>query len=195
MKNYQKKTVLFIDGANVYAACRALGVEIDYRALLLYYEKACDLRRAFFYSAILETEEYSPLRPLTDWLSYNGYTVVSKPAREYHDESGRRRVAGNMDVEIAVDMVEMAPSVDNMVLFSGDSDFRFAVEVVQRRGVRVTVVSTIKTNPAMIGDELRRQADQFVDLADIVHHFTRTDTRARSAWQSQDERVRFFEPN
>lgn len=195
MESHRKKTGLFIDGANVYAACRALGVEIDYKALLRYYEDTCDLRRAFYYAAILETEEYSPLKPLTDWLSYNGYTVVSKPAREFYNEAGNRRIVGNMDVELAVDMIDIAPRLDNVVLFSGDADFRRLVEAVQRQGVYVTVVSSIKTTPAVIGDELRRQADRFVDLADIVHHFNRADTKSPPPREAEDERAQSFVSN
>lgn len=194
MGTYHKKTALVIDGPDVYATCRALGVDIDYKALRQHYEETCDLRMAFYYAALHDIEKYPPLRPLTDWLSYNGYTVVTKPAREYQDETGKRRVKGDMDVEIAVDMVELAPFVDNVVLFSGDADFRRLVEALQRQGVRVTVVCTITTIPPMVSDELRRQADRFVDLADIVKHFARAETRLRPARQIQGERIRSFAP-
>jgi uncharacterized LabA/DUF88 family protein len=168
----QDKTALFIDGANLYAASRAMGFDVDYRRLLEFFGRV-NLIRAYYYSALLETEEYSPLKPLTDWLAYNGYTLVTKPAKEFTDATGRRRVKGNMDIELAIDMLELADHLDHVVLFSGDSDFRRLVEAVQRRGVRVTVVSTVKSAPPMIADELRRQADQFVDLADIAGEFTR----------------------
>ncbi|HQT74379.1 MAG: NYN domain-containing protein [Acidiphilium sp. 37-67-22] len=178
----QEKTALFIDGANLYAASRALGFDVDYRRLLEYFDKS-HLIRAHYYSALLETEEYSPLKPLTDWLAYNGYTLVTKPAKEFTDGAGRRRVKGNMDIELAIDMLEIAPHIDHAVLFSGDSDFRRLVEAVQRRGVRVSVISTIKTSPPMIADELRRQADQFVDLADIAPEFTRRQTEPKQRTQ------------
>ena len=168
----QDKTALFIDGANLYAASRAMGFDVDYRRLLEFFGRV-NLIRAYYYSALLETEEYSPLKPLTDWLAYNGYTLVTKPAKEFTDATGRRRVKGNMDIELAIDMLELADHLDHVILFSGDSDFRRLVEAVQRRGVRVTVVSTVKSSPPMIADELRRQADQFVDLADIAGEFTR----------------------
>ena len=135
--------------------------------------------RAYYYSAVLETDEYSPLKPLTDWLAYNGYTLVTKPAKEFTDSAGRRRVKGNMDIEVAVDMLELAPRIDHAVLFSGDSDFRRLVEAVQRKGVRVSVVSSIRTSPPMVADELRRQADQFLELADIAPEFTRRQTEPR----------------
>ncbi len=167
------RTALFIDGANLFSSSRHLGFEIDYRNLLSYFRTQTNVVRAYYYSALLDTDEYSPLRPLTDWLAYNGYTLVTKTAREFTDAAGRRRVKGNMDVELAVDMLEMAPRLDHAVLFSGDSDFRRLIEAVQRQGVRVSVVSSVKTQPPMAADELRRQADQFLELADIAPEFTR----------------------
>lgn len=184
-----ERTALFIDGANLYAATRSLGFDIDYRRLLEFFGSRTTLVRAYYYSALLETEEYSPLKPLTDWLAYNGYTLVTKPAKEFTDAQGRRRIKGNMDIELAIDMLELSPRLDHAILFSGDSDFRRLVEAVQRRGVRVSVISSIKTTPPMIADELRRQADQFLELADIAPGFSRkaSDTRTRSAERDYDE--------
>ena len=174
-----ERTALFIDGANLYSASRNLGFDVDYRNLLEYFRKQTQVVRAYYYAAILETEEYSPLKPLTDWLAYNGYTLVTKPAKEFTDAAGRRRVKGNMDIELAIDMLELAPRLDHVVLFSGDADFRRLLEAVQRRGVRVTVVSSIRTSPPMIADELRRQADSFLDLAEIAPEFTRRQSEQR----------------
>ncbi|MBX5454286.1 MAG: NYN domain-containing protein [Acidobacteriia bacterium] len=168
-----ERSALFIDGANLYSASRNLGFDVDYRNLLDFFRKRTHLIRAYYYSAMLETEEYSPLKPLTDWLAYNGYTLVTKPAKEYTDSAGRRRIKGNMDIELAIDMLELAPKLDHAILFSGDSDFRRLVEAVQRKGVRVSVISSIKTTPPMVADELRRQADQFIELGDIAPEFTR----------------------
>ena len=154
-----ERLALFIDGANLYAASRTLGFDVDYKNLLAHFRKQGYLVRAYYYTAVLETEEYSPLRPLVDWLGYNGYAVVTKPAKEFTDATGKRRVKGNIDIELATDVMEMAAKIDHAVIFSGDGDFRRLVESVQRQGVRVTVVSTIRTQPAMIADELRRQAD------------------------------------
>jgi uncharacterized LabA/DUF88 family protein len=162
------RLALFIDGANLYSAAKNLGFDIDYRKLLEEFKKRSVLVRAYYYTALVENEEYSPIRPLVDWLDYNGYRLVTKSAREYVDGTGRKRFRGDMDVEIAVDMLEMAEHADHMVLFSGDGDFRKLVEAVQRRGSRVTVVSTVKSQPPMVSDELRRQADNFVDLADLA---------------------------
>ena len=161
------RIALFIDGANLYAASRALGFDMDYKRLLNEYQGQGTLLRAFYYTAVVEDLEYSPIRPLIDWLDYNGYTVVTKATKEFVDQTGRRKVKGNMDIELAVDAMEIAEHIDQMVLFSGDGDFRSLVEAMQRRGVRVTVVSTISTQPPMVADELRRQADVFVDLAEL----------------------------
>lgn len=168
-----ERLAVFIDGANLYAASRALGFDVDYKSLHAFFRNRAHVVRMFYYTAVLETEDYTPLKPLVDWLGYNGYTVVTKPAKEFTDSTGRRRVKGNMDIELAIDMLEMAPYVQHIVLFSGDGDFRRLVEAVQRKGVRVSVVSTIKAQPVLIADDLRRQADQFIDLADIMGEFTR----------------------
>ncbi|GAN81792.1 LabA-like NYN domain-containing protein [Acidocella aminolytica] len=183
----QERTCLFIDGANLYAATRSLGFDIDYRKLLDFFSTQTNLLRAYYYSALLETEEYSPLKPLTDWLAYNGYSLVTKPAKEFTDALGRRRVKGNMDIELAIDMLELAPNLDHAILFSGDSDFRRLVEAMQRKGVRVSVVSSIRTSPPMIADELRRQTDQFIELADIAEHFSRRHQDTRSRVEREDE--------
>jgi len=162
-----EKVALFIDGANLYAAARALGFDIDYRKLRQNFAKQGILMRAFYYTALIEDQEYSPLRPLVDWLDYNGFTMVTKPAKEFTGPDGRRKVKGNMDIELAVDLMEMVEHIDHAIVFSGDGDFRSVIEAVQRKGVRCSVVSTIKTQPPMIADELRRQADQFVELQDL----------------------------
>jgi uncharacterized LabA/DUF88 family protein len=164
----QQRLALFIDGANLYATTKTLGFDIDYKRLLKEYQAAGHLVRAFYYTALVEDQEYSSIRPLIDWLDYNGYRVVTKPTKESVDSTGRRKVKGNMDIELAIDALELAPHIDHMVLFSGDGDFRSLVEAMQRRGVRVTVVSTVATQPPMVADELRRQADEFVDLAHMI---------------------------
>src|ERR1700739_4559546 len=165
MSPSSNKIALFIDGANLYATAKGLGFEIDYKRLLTEFQSRGTLVRAFYYTAIIEDQEYSSIRPLVDWLDYNGYTVVTKAAKEFADASGRRRVKGSMDIELAVNAMEMSAHVDELVLFSGDGDFRSLVEAIQRRGVRVTVVSTMQ--PALIADELRRQADVFLDLREL----------------------------
>ena len=169
----QERIALFIDGSNLYAAARALNFDIDYKRLLEIFADKGHLIRAFYYTALIEDQEYSPIRPLIDWLDYNGYTMVTKPTKEFTDASGRRKVKGNMDIELAIDVMEMSEHLDHVVLFSGDGDFRRLVEAVQRRGVRVTVVSTIRSQPPMVADELRRQADNFVELQDLQQSISR----------------------
>jgi uncharacterized LabA/DUF88 family protein len=162
-----EKIALFIDGANLYATAKSLGFDIDYKRLLREFQGRGYLLRAFYYTAVIEDQEYSSIRPLIDWLDYNGYSVVTKATKEFVDQTGRRKVKGNMDIELAVDAMEIAGTIDHMVLFSGDGDFRSLVEAVQRRGVRVTVVSTVSTQPPMVADELRRQADVFLDIVEL----------------------------
>lgn len=161
------RIALFIDGANLYATARALGFDIDYRRLLKEFQSRGALLRAFYYTTIIEDQEYTSIRPLIDWLDYNGYTVVTKLTKEFTDASGRRKVKGSMNIELAVNAMELADHVDRMFLFSGDGDFRSLLEAVQRRGVHVTVISTLTSQPPMVADDLRRQADAFIDLAEL----------------------------
>jgi uncharacterized LabA/DUF88 family protein len=160
------RLAVFIDGANLYQTARALGFDIDYKRLMRVLSADCRFVRAYYYTALMDEQEYSPIRPLVDWLDYNGYTMVTKPLKEF-GPGGRRKYKGNMDVEIAVDAMELAEHLDHVVLVSGDGDFRRLVEALQRRGVRVTVISTLRTQPPMVADELRRQADVFLDLAEL----------------------------
>ncbi len=175
MKFYpQERIALFIDGSNLYAAAKGLEFDIDYKRLLKLFAAEGRLIRAFYYTALLEDQEYSPIRPLVDWLDYNGYTMITKPAQEFLDSAGRRKIKGNMDIELAVDVMEMASCIDHAVIFSGDGDFRSLVEAIQKKGLRVTVVSTMRSQPPMIADELRRQADEFIELMDIKADIQRT---------------------
>lgn len=162
-----ERVALFIDGANLYSAARALGFDIDYRRLLKVFREKGRLVRAYYYTALVEDQEYSPIRPLIDWLDYNGYTMVTKPTKEFTDAMGRRKIKGNMDIELAIDAMEQADVVDHYVIFSGDGDFRSLVEALQRKGRKVTVVSTMASQPPMIADDLRRQADHFIDLMSL----------------------------
>lgn len=182
----EEKLAIFIDGSNLYAAAKALEFDIDYCLLLKWAARQGRLVRAFYYTALLEDQDYSPIRPLVDWLDYNGYTMVTKPTKEYIDASGRRKVKGNMDIELAIDVMEMTDNVDHIMLFSGDGDFRRLVEAVQRKGVRVTVISTVQTSPPMVGDELRRQADHYLDLTHLAQHIQRNHTPARIVDEDYD---------
>ena len=169
----EERIAIFIDGANHHSASRMLDIEVDYRKLLDHFAGQGRLVRALYYIAINGAGEYSPVRPLVDWLEYNGYSVTTKPIKEFSDAIGRRKLKGNMEVEIAVDMLEMASRVDRIVLFSGDGDFRRLIEAVQREAVRVSVVSTLRSSPPILADELRRQADEFIDLHDLAPQIAR----------------------
>ena len=162
-----ERLALFIDGSNLYAASKALGFDIDYKKLRLEFMRRGKLLRAYYYTILLESEEYSPIRPLVDWLNYNGFMMITKAAREFTDSMGRRKVKGNLDIELTVDAMEVAIHVDHIVLFSGDGDYKPLVEALQRKGVRVSVASTVRSSPPMVADELRRQADNFIELADL----------------------------
>ena len=162
-----ERIALFVDGSNLYATAKSLNFDIDYKRLLSVFQKRARMVRAIYYTALMDDAEYSPIRPLIDWLDYNGFMVVTKPAKEFTDSQGRRKIKGNMDIELAVDVMQLADSLDHIVIFSGDGDFRSLVEAVQGKGCRVSVVSTLATRPSMVADELRRQADQFIDLADL----------------------------
>lgn len=162
-----ERTALFIDGPNLFASMRQLGFEIDYRRLLSLFRRQTHFVRGYYYTAIADDQEFSSIRPLVDWLGYNGYCVVTKPVKEFLDSTGRRKLKTNMDTELAVDAMQLSAHVDHLVIFSGNGEFRYLVAALQEKGRRVTVVSTLQTQPQMISDDLRRQADQFVDLADL----------------------------
>ncbi|MEO0909882.1 MAG: NYN domain-containing protein [Pseudomonadota bacterium] len=167
MFDQREKIALFIDGANLYATSKTLGFDIDYKRMLGYFMQQGYLLRAYYYTALIEDQEYSSIRPLIDWLDYNGYSVVTKPTKEFTDASGRKKFKGNMDMELAVDAMELSHKLDHVVLFSGDGDFRPLVAALQRKGCKVSVVSTVNTNPPMIADDLRRQADNFIELTHL----------------------------
>ncbi|MAH83660.1 MAG: NYN domain-containing protein [Rhodospirillaceae bacterium TMED8] len=186
----QERLALFIDGSNLYAAARALDFDIDYKRLLDAFAEKGHLIRAFYYTALIEDQEYSPIRPLIDWLDYNGYTMVTKPTKEFTDASGRRRIKGNMDIELAIDVLEMSEHLDHVIIFSGDGDFRCLVEAVQRKGLRVSIVSTALSQPPMVADELRRQADNYIELNTLRGCISRNEIEGAS--NSQPIRDDFY---
>ena len=183
----REKIALFIDGANLYAASKALGFDIDYRKLLSSFQKRGYLLRAYYYTALIEDQEYSSIRPLIDWLDYNGYKVVTKPAKEFTDASGRRKIKGNMDLELAIEAMSLTDVVDHYVIFSGDGDFRTLVEALQRKGRKVSVVSTMASQPPMISDDLRRTADHFIDLVSLKDEVGRAPQERSPSRRSDDD--------
>ena len=191
-----ERVALFVDGANLYATSNSLGFDIDYKRLLTLFRQKGQLVRALYYTALAEDQEYSSIRPLIDWLDYNGFTMVTKPTKEFTDASGRRKVKGNMDIELAVDAMRLAQSLDHIVVFSGDGDFRSLVAALQQMGKRVSVVSTLQTQPPMVADELRRQADQFIDLAYLQEEIGRdpSDRAQRERRRPEPGPLDEFEP-
>ncbi|MFT3808689.1 MAG: NYN domain-containing protein [Micropepsaceae bacterium] len=183
-----ERLALFVDGANLHGASKSLGFDIDYKRLLGEFAKRGRLIRAFYYTTLMENDDYSPLRPLIDWLDYNGFTMVTKPSREYTDAQGRRRFKGSIDIELAVDAMEIADHADHIVIFSGDGDFRRLVEALQRRGKRVSVVSTLKSQPPMISDDLRRQADHFIELQTLQTLIQRDPASRAQADERREQR-------
>ncbi|MCZ6454836.1 MAG: NYN domain-containing protein, partial [Alphaproteobacteria bacterium] len=172
--------------ANLYATAKALDFDIDYKKLLSLFKSKATLVRAYYYTVLIEDQEYSPIRPLVDWLDYNGYTLITKPAKEFTDSSGRRRIRNSIDVELAVDVMEIAGKVDHVVLLTGDGGYRRLIEAVQRQGTRVTIISTVSVSPPMAADEIRRQADNFVDLASLRGEISRQHSGARPARNDDD---------
>jgi len=185
--NKVERTALFIDGANLYATTKNIGLEIDYKRLLKFFERETRFIRALYYTAITDDQEYSSIRPLIDWLDYNGYTMITKPTKEFTDSAGRRKIKGNMDTELTVDAMTLAEHLDHIIIFSGDGDFRALVEALQNRGKRVSVVSTLTTSPPMIADDLRRQADQFVEIKDLATLIGHKDSSKNAQDEYDDE--------
>lgn len=190
-----ERTFAFIDGPNLHATVRALGFEIDYRKLLEHLRQQGHLIRVLYYTAIVEDQEFSTFRPLADWLDYNGYTMVTKPARGYTDSTGRRRFRTSMDVELAVDAMRLADKADHIILFSGEQSFASLVAALQQKGKRVTVISTIETQPAMVADELRRQADHFLDIDTLQEKIARVGRTPRPVGFEREERFRRSQPD
>lgn len=167
------RLAVFIDGANLHSSTRSLQYELDYKTLRRYFAERSKLMRIFYYTAVLDQEEHMPIRPLLDWLEYNGFSVVTKRAKQYTDSFGAVKTKGNMDIELAIDAMEQAANIDHAVIFSGDGDFCRLIESLQRQGTRVTVMSTLEGEGRMVADELRRQADFFVDLKDMRTEFAK----------------------
>jgi len=168
-----EKCALFIDGANLYASQRAVDKEVDFKSLLAYYNQDYNVLRAYYYTALTTGPEHNRIHQLVDWLDYNGYTLVTKNAKKLVGDNGNARWKGNMDIELAVDMLRIAPHIDHAILFSGDGDFRCLVEAVQTMGVRVHVISNVEGKKQMASDELRRQADVYQNLDDMPSNIFR----------------------
>jgi uncharacterized LabA/DUF88 family protein len=175
--NSAEKLAIFVDGQNLHFTAKGLGFNIDFKKFIAEFTARGVLVRAYYYTII--AEEFQTTRPLLDWLDYNGFTVRTNLVREFNDGDGRRKYKRNIAVELAVDALEIAKHVDHIILFCGDGDFRRLVESIQRLGPRVTVVSSMRTKPAMVAAELRRQADTFLELDDLKTSIGRIRERSR----------------
>src|ERR1700728_3092669 len=118
-----EKIALFIDCPNFYYSTRAISLDVDFKRLLAEFERRGSLLRAYYYTTVVENTEFAAVKPLIDWLDYNGYTVVTKPAKEFDDGEGRRKFKRNIAIELAVDALEVVARVDHIFLFSGDGDY------------------------------------------------------------------------
>jgi uncharacterized LabA/DUF88 family protein len=196
MRPSSKTTAILVDGSNLHAAYTALGLtSVDFKRAREYFGpvfKAC------YFTALPPKDETSTLRPMVDFLEYNEWTVYQKEWKQFTDAQGVTKTKGNMDVEMAVVAMRIAPCVTHTVLFTGDGDFQFLVrELQQCYNHHVTVVSTIKSRPAMCADLLRRQADTFIDLVDLHAHVGRVTQTPVDAVQRPigTKRFRFREGN
>ncbi|MEO0383118.1 MAG: NYN domain-containing protein [Pseudomonadota bacterium] len=184
----RERVAFFIDGANFYQTARNLNVDIDYRRMLTSFVGEAYLLRAHYYTAMADDQEFSSLRPLIDWLDYNGFQITTKPMREFTDNNGqKRRVRPSLDVDLTVDAMTLGDSVNHIVLFSGDGQYLALVEALQKKGVKVTIVSSLKTTPSMVSDDLRRTADHFLDLADLTDRLGRDPSERPPRRERQDE--------
>ena len=168
-----EKLAILIDGPNTFSALKALEIDVDYKALKTEFARRGKLMRALYFTTVWETEDHSPMKPLIDWLDYNGFSVISKPSKEFVDSEGRKRYKGSMDIEMAIHALKLARYVEHIVIFSGNGDFTPLVETLQDMGVRVSIASTLKTEFPMIADDLRKQADNFIEIEQLAEVISR----------------------
>ena len=172
-----ERVALFVDGQNFYVTQKVLSFEVDYKQLLTLFRSRAHLIRAYYYTTLNEDLEFVSIKPLVDWLGYNGYSVVTKPARFFVDSSGQKRARTSSLIDIAVEAMRIADSVDHIVLMTGDGELCSLVSALQDRGKRVMVISTLESSSGLVSDDLRRRADQFVDLASLQPLIGRRSTR------------------
>lgn len=161
-----RRVAIFIDGVEFDETLRCIDGAVDYRKLLGAFQEHGRLLRAYYYAPTDEQALIS-MRPLLDWLTYNGYQVRVKGDGEHSERRSRQR-SRSMSIELAVDVLELAPHLDTIVLITGDDAFKPLVAAVQARGITVSVVSTLKSKPAMVGNALRRQADEFIEIVSML---------------------------
>lgn len=164
----RERVAVFIDGSELRATMTGMDIDVDFKKLRDYFQQSCQLVRAVFYFIERDADDAS-LHPLSDWLDYNGYTTVAcSGLDDGGDQTVRRRNKNFLNVRLTVDALEISPAVDHIVIFSGDSVLGPLVDALKWRGRRVSIISTLLLKPPMVADDLRRRADQFIDLADIA---------------------------
>lgn len=163
-------TALLIDGKNFYSTACALDITVDWKLLHQEISRQCRLMQALYFTTLPKGEDehdHIAAKPTLDWMEYNGWTVCTKPGRAFVDHDGRRKIKGNTDVELAVAAMKLTPHVGHIVLCTGKADYVPLVAYLQETGTRVTVLSSKAVSPPMIADDLRRKADDFIDLDDM----------------------------
>lgn len=154
-----RKVGVVIDGAHASALAHTSGIQIDWRRWKAWFETdEDDVLRQYYVTLTMPPDESGQvsLRPLLDYLTYNGYTIVTKE---------QKNAASSMNVEFAVTAMQFATNVDELVLVTGNGDFAVMVDAIKRTtAARVVVVSTIE----VIADNLRRAADEFIDFKNEI---------------------------
>lgn len=175
--------LVLIDGSNLYEGARSSRITIDYARLLDLLNDDGLLLRAYYFTALMDKTIESPVRKTVDWLSHNGYICVTKEAKEYpvvenYIEDGHvrsrtvKKLKGNVDIEIATYAFTMSArlKLTELWLFSGDGDFTLMVKEIQETyAMKVYVVSAT----GMVSNDLRRQADKYINLMDIADDIRR----------------------
>lgn len=171
--NVNEPTAVLIDGYNTLSTTKLLKFDIDFRKLLNLFQNKTRLVKIYYFASLRDNPaDHDPMIPVIQWMMYNGYNVISKKMNEFMNIDNIQS-KGNMDVEISVTVLEMVKSVDHIVLFTGDENFRFLIEAVQRMGTRITVCSSMQCQPQIMSDDLRRQADNFIELNNLKSEIQR----------------------
>lgn len=159
---------LFIDGYSLYQTVRAMDLRIDYKALRDLFASKGRLNRVQYFATVNDhdPDEFNPQRKTFDWLQYNGFDVQTIQTRSFTGSDGEIQYRGNASVLMTCYALKHAEHLDHVVILTGNADFAPLITALQERGTRVTMVSTIK-NGSLCSDQLRRSADDFIDLEDL----------------------------
>lgn len=153
-----ERAAVFIDGYGTHYTCKSLGIEIDYRKLSELIRRQTTVIRNYYFTPLVEGQDFIAVKPLLDFLQYNGWTTVTRPYKEHYVST---------NTALAVTAMEIAPAIEQAIIFSGNGDFTPLIEALKRRGIHTTVASTVRSEQSYCSDDLRRAADAFIDLDDI----------------------------